>query len=128
MMAGNWAQHAFIDPADPLNDRKSSIVCINTRYNQRCFNDGYHIGHHEKPNLHWSEMPRDFLAKRELYAREGAVVFEGIDYFQVWALLMTKRYDVLARRFVELGDAPRTEREIVALLRHRTQPISVSRA
>lgn len=123
MMAGNWAQHAFVDPAEPDNDRKSSIVCINTRYNRRCFNDGYHIGHHEKANLHWSEMPADFLAKRELYVKDEAVVFEGIDYFQVWALLMMKRYDVLAKRFVQLGDEPRSEREIVALLRHRTQPI-----
>lgn len=123
MMAGNWAQHAFVDPDDPLNDRKSSIVCINTRYNRRCFNDGYHIGHHEKPNLHWSEMPTDFLNKRELYAQDDAVVFEGVDYFQVWALLMAKRYDVLAKHFVDLRDTPRSEREIVALLKHRTQPV-----
>lgn len=126
MMAGNWAQHAFVDPDDPGNDRKSSIVCINTRYNRRCFNDGYHIGHHEKPNLHWSEMPRDFLAKREAYVRDEAIVFDGLDYFQVWFLLMRKRYDLLARHVVELGDAPRSEREIVALLRHRTQPIPAS--
>ncbi|MEO1234069.1 MAG: fatty acid desaturase [Myxococcota bacterium] len=123
MMAGNWAQHAFVDPDEPDNDRKSSIVCINCRYNRRCFNDGYHIGHHEKPNLHWSEMPADFLAKRETYVRDDAVVFEGIDYFQVWGLLMLKRYDVLARNFVDLREEPRSQREIVALLRHRTQPI-----
>ena len=124
MMAGNWAQHAFIDPDDPSNDRRSSIVCINTRYNRRCFNDGYHIGHHEKPNLHWSEMPTDFLRKRSLYASEDAVVFEGIDYFQVWALLMAKRYDVLARCFVDLREERRSDEVIVELLRHRVQPIS----
>jgi hypothetical protein len=123
MMAGNWSQHAFIDPAAPENDYKSSIVCINTRYNQRCFNDGYHIGHHVKPNRHWTEMPGDFFANRERYAAEGAVVFEGIDYFQVWVLLMLKRYDVLARRFVDLGEQPRAHAEIVAYLRARTRPI-----
>ena len=123
MMAGNWAQHAFIDPDDPHNDRKNSIVCINTRYNRRCFNDGYHIGHHERPNLHWTEMPEDFLRKRQLYASEGAIVFDGIDYFQVWLLLMTQQYNVLARHFVELDGGERSPREIVALLRHRTQPV-----
>ncbi len=122
MMAGNWAQHAFICPDDPLDDRKSSIVCINTRYNRRCFNDGYHIGHHERANLHWTEMPTDFLAKRGSYAEADAVVFEGIDYFQVWALLMMKRYDALARSMVDLG-APRSLDERINLLRHRTQPI-----
>lgn len=123
MMAGNWAQHAFVDPDDPANDRKSSITCINTRYNRRCFNDGYHIGHHEKANLHWTEMPVDFQNKRELYAKDDAIIFDGIDFFQVWALLMMKRYDILAKHFVELRDEARSDREIIALMRHRTQPI-----
>ncbi|MBX2812884.1 MAG: fatty acid desaturase [Myxococcales bacterium] len=123
MMAGNWAQHAFVDPADPGNDRRSSIVCINTRYNRRCFNDGYHIGHHERPNLHWSEMPRDFMQKREKYANDDAVIFEGIDYFQVWGLLMLKQYKYLASCFVDLRDEPRSRAEIVALLKSRTLPI-----
>ena len=52
MMAGNWGQHAFVDPDEPDNDFKSSITCINTRYNRRCFNDGYHIIHHLKPSIH----------------------------------------------------------------------------
>ena len=123
MMAGNWSQHAFIDPIDPASDYKSSIVCINTRYNRRCFNDGYHVGHHVKANRHWTEMPDDFLSNRARYAAEGAVVFEGIDYFQIWVLLMLKRYNVLARHFVDLGERPRSRREIVELLRARTRPV-----
>lgn len=123
MMAGNWAQHAFVDPQEPGNDRKSSIVCINTRYNRRCFNDGYHIGHHEKPTLHWSEMPADFLKKREQYIRDESIVFEGIDYFQIWFMLMTKQYTALAKSMVMLDEVQRSERERVALLRHRTQAI-----
>ena len=124
MMAGNWSQHAFIDPDDPGSDYKSSIVCINTRYNRRCFNDGYHVGHHVKPNRHWTEMPDDFLDQRERYAAEGAVVFEGVDYFQIWVLLMLRRYDVLARHYVELDGRGRDHAEIVALLRARTRPIA----
>jgi fatty acid desaturase len=123
MMTGNWAQHAFIDAADPENCYRNSITCINTGYNRRCFNDGYHIGHHLKPTRHWTEMPSDFEANRERYASEGAVVFEGLDYFMIWFLLMIKRYDVLARHYVDLrGDNPSQE-EIVALLRKRTQRI-----
>jgi hypothetical protein len=41
----------------------------------------------------------------------------------IWFLLMIKRYDVLARHYVDLrGESPSQE-EIVALLRKRTQRI-----
>jgi len=123
MMAGNWSQHAFIDARDPANPYVNSITSINTRYNRRCFNDGYHIGHHVKANRHWSEMPKDFVDNLARYRDEGAVVFAGVDYFQIWALLMFKRYDALARRYVDLGVTPKTHAEIVALLRERTRPI-----
>lgn len=124
MMAGNWAQHAFIDPASPASPFANSITCVNTRYNRRCFNDGYHIGHHVKSNRHWSELPGDFEKNAGRYADEGAIVFEGLDFFQVWALLMLRRYDVLAARVVQLGRADKSAGEITLLLRARTRPAS----
>lgn len=123
MMAGNWAQHAFIDAADPENCYRNSITCINTLYNRRCFNDGYHIGHHLKANRHWTEMPVEFQANKEMYAREGAIVFEGVDFFQVWFLLMIKRYDILAKRYVNLDGVKPGKEEIMRLLRQRTERI-----
>jgi fatty acid desaturase len=124
MMAGNWGQHAFIDPTRLGNSYASSITCINTPYNRRCFNDGYHIGHHVKANRHWTEMPEDFEKNRATYAREEAIVFDGLDFFQVWFLLMIGRYDKLAGRVVSLDGRRRSEEEIVALLRSRTAPIA----
>lgn len=125
MMCGNWAQHAFVDGAAPDNVFRNTITCVNTLYNRRCFNDGYHIGHHLRPNRHWTEMPEDFLRNRPDYAREQAIVFEGLDYFMIWACLMTKRYGVLARHYVHL-DGPRPdEPAIVAMLQQRTQRIGV---
>jgi len=120
MMAGNWGQHAFVDEAAPENCYRNSITCINSGYNRRCFNDGYHIGHHLKATRHWTEMPEDFRLHQATYAFEGAIVFEGLDFFGVWLWLMLGRYDRLARRFVELGDTRRTPEEIVDLLRSRT--------
>jgi fatty acid desaturase len=126
MMTGNWAQHAFIDPAAPENCYRNSITCINCSYNRRCFNDGYHIGHHLKSNRHWTEMPEDFRANRERYASEGAIVFQGIDYFVIWFFLMTRQYDALAKHYVDLrGENPSRE-EVVALLRSRTGRIAPS--
>jgi fatty acid desaturase len=120
MMAGNWAQHAFVDRADPGNPYKNSITCVNATYNRRCFNDGYHIGHHVKATRHWTEMPEDFQNNLPTYAAEGAIVFSGLDFFVVWMMLMLKRYDWLAERVVPL-DEPKPRDQIAALLRERTR-------
>lgn len=124
MMSGNWSQHAFVDQAQPDNDYVNSITCINTRYNKMCFNDGYHIGHHLYPNMHWTEMPGDFLKKKDLYAQNKAVVFEGLDYHQIFFLLMFKRYNVLAKHFVDINDQYKSDEEVIALLKSRTQKFS----
>jgi fatty acid desaturase len=124
MMAGNWAQHAFVDPAHPADPYRNSITCIDSRYNRRCFNDGYHIHHHVKPRCHWSELPGEFETNRTLYGEKDAVVFRGLDFFLVWVLLMTGRYRALAKAFVQLPGAPeRSEAEIVEFLHTRLRPI-----
>jgi hypothetical protein len=120
MMAGNWAQHAFIDRAAPGNSYRNSITCINSTYNRRCFNDGYHIGHHLKQTRHWTEMPEDFLCNVAKYDEERALVFDGVDFFIVWAMLMGKRYDWLAKHYVQLGPTRLPDAEIVSLMKERT--------
>lgn len=124
MMSGNWAQHAFIDAKAPANNYRNSITCINTLYNRRCFNDGYHIGHHLVANRHWTEMPGEFLANLENYEHEDAIVFQGLDYHAIWFLLMTKQYGALARRMVDLGP-PRAEAAKVELLRNRVGKVAL---
>lgn len=125
IMAGNWGQHAFVDADDPANPFKNATTVINCRYNRRCFNDGYHVGHHIKPTRHWTEMPQDFEDNQEQYAKEGALVFSGIDFLMVWALLMFKCYDVLARHYVQLGETQLTTGEIISLMKTRIRPIVV---
>ncbi len=99
----------------------NSITCLAPRYNRRCFNDGYHIGHHVSATRHWSEMPADFEANRDQYARERAVVFKDLDYFGVWWLLMWRSYPRLARHYVALAEPRPSEAEIIDLLRERTR-------
>jgi hypothetical protein len=124
MMWGNWGQHAFIDPNRPGDSFVNSITCINSVYNQRCFNDGYHIGHHIKQTRHWTEMPQDFLENQERYAKEGCIVFEGIDFFMVSLFLFLKRYDWLAKRFVRMPGDTRTDAEVIEFLKGRTRRIA----
>jgi fatty acid desaturase len=125
MMLGNWAQHAFIDPTTPDNCYTNSITCINTNYNHKCWNDGYHISHHLKPAMHWTEHPLHFRQNLGEYASQNAIVFDGIHFLHIFFYLMGKRYDLLARHFVELnGEAVRNESEVISLLRSRTRRIT----
>ncbi len=123
MMVGNWGQHAFVNPERKNDGLANSITCINSGYNERAFNDGYHIGHHLKANRHWSEMPQDFIDQRARYVEAGAIVFTGLDFFLVSVLLWTGSWGVLARRYVRLDGQDRSDEEVIAMLKSRVQPI-----
>lgn len=123
MMAGNWAQHAFIDSTDPGNSYRNSITCINTVYNKRCFNDGYHIGHHLTPAMHWTDMPKNFQDNKEKYALNKSVVFKEVDYFFIWFLLMTHNYKYLANKFVDINCIYSNQEDIINFLKNRTKKI-----
>jgi len=122
MMAGNWGQHAFINTQKPNSGIANAISCINTTYNKRCFNDGYHIGHHVRAKRHWAELPADFLASRELYVREEVIVFQGVDFFMVSLLLWLGAWKTLAKHYVRLG-REMSDEEVIALLQSRVHPV-----
>ncbi len=122
-MVGNWTQHTFVDPEDPENLYKSSINCINVHYNHKCWNDGYHISHHIRPNMHWTQHPLEFQKNKAKYAANQAIVFDGLDFLQVFYYVMRKRYDVLAAHFVNIDGMFDSEEEIIQMLKRRTQKI-----
>lgn len=124
MMLGNWTQHAFIDTRDPGNLFTSSINCINTVYNKTCWNDGYHIIHHLRPGMHYTEMPGEFLKRKEEFASNKAIVFEGIHYLHIFTWLLTKRYDKLASNLVNIdGKMFGSREEAIALMKERVKKI-----
>jgi fatty acid desaturase len=111
MMCGNFAQHAFVDVDDPNNAYRNSTCLTNTPYNHKCYNDGYHIVHHLKPNLHWTEMAQWYDDHRDEFARQDAIVFSGIrNNQQVWWLLMTRNYRTLAEHLVDFQGRSLEER------------------
>jgi hypothetical protein len=125
MMAGNWGQHAFINTGRKNDGVANAITCINVGYNARCFNDGYHVGHHLRANRHWTELPGDFEKTIEMYVREGAIVFQGIDFFLVSVLLWTGSWKTLARCYVRLDGKERSDEDVIAMLKSRVQPVRV---
>ncbi|WP_299249372.1 fatty acid desaturase [uncultured Cytophaga sp.] len=126
MMLGNWTQHSFIDAADPGNHYKNSITCINTKYNKKCWNDGYHISHHVKPTMHWTEHPNHFLDNLPKYNTNNSIVFDGIGFLEVFIYLMRKRYDKLEYHFVNINNQYASGDEVIALMKLRTKKIEVS--
>jgi hypothetical protein len=102
--AGNWAQHAFVDAAEPANPFKNTISCIQRDFNAGSFNSGFHIAHHSDLKLHWTELPADLERRAARYRDEQAIVFEGIEYGQVFLALMRKQYRWLASKHIACGD------------------------
>ncbi|NCG21201.1 MAG: fatty acid desaturase [Rhodobacterales bacterium] len=120
MMAGNFAQHAFIDVTDPDNGYKNSNNLVNAGYNHKAYNDGYHIVHHLKPAMHWTDMAQYFEDNMDKFAEADAVCFDGLgDNQSIWFNLMFKRYDNLANHLVNFKG--RTHEEKVAFLKSRVQ-------
>jgi fatty acid desaturase len=120
MMVGNFAQHSFVDFDDPANNFKNSINRINTPYNKKCWNDGYHIDHHIRPAMHWTEYPVHFQENIKDFGENKALVFEGLDFLKVWLYLMKKRYDKLADHLVNINGEFKSEEEAIALMKSRT--------
>ena len=127
MMLGNWTQHAFIDGSDPENLFTSSINCINTSYNKTCWNDGYHIIHHLRPGMHYTEMPAEFLKQKDIFAQNKALVFDGIHYLHIFIFLLTKRYDKLADNVVNINNMFTSKEEAIELMMARTKRITLNK-
>jgi fatty acid desaturase len=123
MMLGNWTQHSFVDGNNPGNLYTSSINCINTKYNHVCWNDGYHIIHHLRPGMHYTEMPAEFLKRKDDFAKNKAIVFDGIHYLHIFTYLLTKRYDKLADNLVNINNMFASREEAISLMKERTKKI-----
>jgi fatty acid desaturase len=122
-MLGNWTQHAFVDASDPGNPYKSSVTTLNVKYNHKCWNDGYHISHHVRPAMHWTDHPAFFLKTLPKYAEHKAIVFDGLDFLSLFFCLMNKNYQKMADHFVNINNTFSSDEDLIAHLKSRTRRI-----
>ncbi|HXC49157.1 MAG TPA: fatty acid desaturase [Candidatus Sulfotelmatobacter sp.] len=111
-----WVQHAFCDPERP-EDYFANTVTIVDEVN--FLNEGYHLCHHHRASLHWTEMPDHFERLRERMREAGSLVFRDMDFLGLFLeLTLFRRMDVLAEKLVPWE--PMTHQQRLALLAKRT--------
>jgi fatty acid desaturase len=122
MMAGNWTEHAFVDIEAPGDKYRNSTNLLNTPYNHRAYNAGYHLIHHIVPGLHWAETVPYFKKHLPMLIERDGIMFDGIRNNQVifWKL-MAHDYGFLADHLLDPANRRPTRDEKIAFLKDRVR-------
>jgi fatty acid desaturase len=111
-----WVQHAFCDPERPEDYFANTVTVV---HEVNFLNEGYHLCHHHRASLHWTEMPVHFERIRDRMREAGSLVFRDLDFLGLFVeLTFFRRMDVLAEKLVPWE--PMNHEQRLALLAKRT--------
>lgn len=110
----SYLWHAFVDPADPDNQYVNSITILNGRDN--IWNEDYHVVHHTAPRVHWTDYPKHYQEHIEEYKRSRASIFRDTEEGEMLVWMIGKRFDLLAKHFVDLENKMSEQEKLDLLL------------
>lgn len=112
----SYLWHAFCDPSDPQNPYVDSITIVDGLDN--IYNEDYHVVHHCKPSLHWTEYKQHYEENVDKYEKYNATVFTDCEEGMLLYWLFAQKWDEMVDHFVDLsGKLSREEKKALLLKR-----------
>jgi len=94
-----WCWHGFIDPENPENPFVGSITVLKGPIN--VLGEDFHVVHHQYPGAHWASHPAKYEKHKEQYKSADATGFQNTHAFEMFFLIILRKYREMAEKFVD---------------------------